>query len=102
MPTSSSCYGPLPAGLSQTSLTSSAASTVTQRPGSTAFAVTVATNNVYWTFDGSTPSSTNGLLLIAASQPLVLPIGQPGSNGLVHKFQAAAGTATVNFQSLGG
>lgn len=102
MPSSSSCYKPVGA-VTQTSLTSSAASTVTQAAGSTAFMVTVATNNVYWTCDpGQTaPSSTKGLLLIAASQPLVLPVGKPGSTGLVHSFQAAAGTATVNFQSLG-
>lgn len=99
MPNALTGYGPLPSGLSQTSLTSSAASTVTQKTGSTAFMVQAITNNVYWTFDGSTPSSTNGMTIIAASQPLVLPIGAAG--GLTHKFQAATGTAVVNFQSLG-
>lgn len=101
MPNALTGYGPLPSGLTQTSLTSSAASTVTQKTGSTAIAVQAITNNVYWTFDGSTPSSTNGMTLIAASQPLVLPIGSSGNTNLTHKFQAAAGTAVVNFQSLG-
>lgn len=101
MPNALTGYGPLPSGLTQTSLTSSAASSVTQKVGSTALMVQAVTNNVYWTIDGSAPSSTNGMTLIAPSQPLVLPIGAPGNTNLTHKFQAAAGTAIVNFQSLG-
>lgn len=101
MPTTSSCYKPIGAVASY-ACTSSAATTVTQSARSTAFMVTVATGNVYWTCDGSTPASTNGLLIQSGQQPLVLPIGQTGSTGLTHKFMAvSAGSATVNFQSLG-
>lgn len=100
MPNALTGYGPLGSQTSL-SLTSSASSTITQQKGATAFAVTVATNNVYWTVDGSAASPTNGMLLIAAAQPLVLPIGNAGNTPITHNFRAAAGTAVVNFQSLG-
>lgn len=70
----------------------------------TALAISNLSNDVYWTLDGSIPSATNGLVLKAGAQPLVLPIGSVGSNSLVHTFKTVTTsvTSTVTLQPLSG
>ena len=62
--------------------------------GAHGFYVTVATNGCYMTFDGTAPSSTNGLALPAGVAPVFFPF-VPGTVGITVRSQAAA-SSVVN------
>lgn len=65
--------------------------TVTAPSGAKGFFITVQTNGIYFTWDGTSPSSTNGLHAVAGAAPVFIPIGK--------NFQFAsdaAGNAVVN------
>ena len=61
--------------------------------GATAFLVTVATTSARMTVDGSAPSTTNGLIIPLAAQPLLIPIGHPRTARFA---SAVAGTSVVD------
>ena len=50
--------------------------TVSPPAGAHAFFMTVQTNGLYLTFDGTTPSSTNGLHVVKDSAPTFFPVGK--------------------------
>ena len=50
---------------------------LTKPAKATAFFVTCLTTAAVVTFDGSTPSATNGLVLQAAVSPVFFPVGPP-------------------------
>jgi hypothetical protein len=58
-------------------LATGSGSTITNPLGAHACFITVATQNAYLTLDGTTPSATNGLTLVAGGQPFFLPCGRP-------------------------
>ena len=97
MPFPAACYKPV--GTPQQG-TGAGVITLTQGAYSTAVMITASTNSVYWTFDGTTPSSSAGVVIQANAQPLVLPIGPSGATAMTHRFQAVSGSATVNLQAL--
>lgn len=60
-----------------TSSDSSTVKTVSLAKGTKAIYVAATSNKVYMTFDGSTPSSTNGLPIIAGALPMYVSVGGP-------------------------
>jgi hypothetical protein len=56
-----------------------------------------ATASVNVVFDGSTPSGTNGIAIIGAAQPVLLPLGYHANSN--HNIKVAAG-GTVNVVQL--
>ena len=68
---------------------------LTPDAGAHALLITAATNGCYVTFDGSTPSSTNGLALAKDGLPLFLPLVPQASDALKFASQAA-GNSVVN------
>lgn len=55
--------------------------------------VTCTTNDAYITFDGSTPSSTNGLALVKSTAPVFFPVNPKYS---VKVLSTVAGGSVVN------
>lgn len=51
--------------------------TVTLATGTKAVYVAATTTKVYVTLDGSTPSSTNGIPIVAGGLPVYLSVGSP-------------------------
>lgn len=49
--------------------------TLTAPAGANAVLLSARTANAYVVWDGSTPSATNGLEIIAGAQPVLIPIG---------------------------
>lgn len=72
----------------------SSAATLTPPSGANALYIQAVTQNVYLTQDGSTPSSTNGLILIAGQQPLLLTFPA----GTTLKIIQAASSAVAKVQ----
>lgn len=66
---------------------------ITPPAGAEGFFVTVTTEDCYMTVDGSTPSSSNGLRLVAEAGPVFLPIVPAGGEAL--KFVSISGSASV-------
>jgi len=52
------------------------AKTLASPPGAKGFLISVMTNGAYFTFDGTTPSSTDGLHIVAGTAPVFIPIGK--------------------------
>ena len=52
------------------------------------------TQATYYTLDGSTPSATNGFLLLTTQAPVLLPAG----GNVVFKFLRAASGAILQYQ----
>lgn len=73
-----------------TSTGTSNSQTFTPPSGAHGFYVTVSTNGCYMTFDGTAPSSTNGLSIPAGVAPLFFPFAPQASNGIIVRSQAAA------------
>lgn len=65
--------------------------TLTPPAGSHGFFITVQTNPIYLTLDGTAPSSTNGLHVIKDSAPIFIPAGRP-----INFAADTAGNAVVN------
>lgn len=93
---------PLSGAHAQASCSNSVTCTFSPPSGSTnqagqetahAVLISVTTNNVWVTFDGSTPSSTNGVTFIAGVNPWFIPVG---SNCTIKCLATAVSTATVN------
>lgn len=102
MPNTGQGYRPQGSCLSLSA--SSTSGSIAQPAHSVALMITNVSNDVYWTLDGSIPSATNGVVLKAGAQPLVLPIGPVGSNPLTHTFKTVTTsvTSTVTLQPLSG
>lgn len=64
---------------------------ITPPGGGHGFFVTVQTNNIYLTFDGSAPSSSNGLHVVKDSAPVFFPVGKA-----ISFASDAAANAVVN------
>ena len=62
--------------------------------GSEHLMVQAHTQNIYYTLDGSTPSATNGFVLLTTQPPIVILVGK----GVVPNFIAAAGGAILQYQ----
>lgn len=93
----SSTYWPLAA--KTTTCNSTTSQTIALPNQCAAFLISVATTNAYMTFDGTAPSSTNGLTFIAATNPSLVLVG----NGATLTFLAtAAGSSVVNVVPLQG
>lgn len=73
------------------SVTTSTTSTISAFQGANFVAVTISTQNVYVTFDGSTPSSTNGAVIVAGKRTLFWPIDK----ALAAKFRSVTSTASI-------
>lgn len=73
-----------------TSTGTSNSQTFTPPANAKGFYVTVATNGCYMTFDGTAPSSTNGLAIPSGVAPLFFPFVPAASSGIVVRSQAAA------------
>ncbi len=58
------------------------------------------TNLLWVTFDGSTPSAANGIVIQSAGQPVLIPLGYYGDVGHVLKFQGSAASAILNIVQL--
>jgi hypothetical protein len=52
------------------------------------------TQNVYYTIDGSTPSATNGFVLLATQNPVYIPMG----TSVIPMFIRAASGAVLQYQ----
>ena len=52
------------------------------------------TQSVYYTIDGSTPSATNGFVLLAVQNPIYIPMG----TSVILKFLRAASGAVLQYQ----
>lgn len=74
-----------------TSTGTSDVKTATPPGGGHGFFCTVQTNNIYLTFDGTTPSSSNGLHILKDTAPIFFPVGKTLS-----VVSDAAGNAVVN------
>lgn len=66
-------YG-IPASGATVTVAPTSKTTVAPPVGAHACILSTTTQNVWVTFDGSTPSATNGLLLLSSAGPLFLPI----------------------------
>lgn len=73
------------------SITTSANVTLSAFPGAQYVELTVTSQNAYVTFDGSVPSSSNGLVLVKDLGSIVWTIDQ----ALAAKFRAAANLASI-------
>jgi len=62
--------------------------------GSERLMVQTHTQNVYYTLDGSTPSATNGFVLLTTQNPIIILVG----HGVVPNFLRAAGGAILQYQ----
>ena len=67
-----------------------AVTTLTAPAGANACLLSARTANCYAVWDGSTPAATNGLEIVAAAQPVLIPIG----NSI--EFIGAAASAILN------
>lgn len=58
------------------------------------------TNIAFVTFDNSTPTATNGISILSAAQPVILPLGyySHGSHNL--KLQGSAASTVLNVLQL--
>lgn len=65
--------------------------TINAPPSAKGFLFTVQTNGIYFTLDGSTPSSSNGLHSVAGTAPVFIPLGKN-----INFASDAAGNAVVN------
>lgn len=54
------------------------------------------TNIAYVTFDNSTPASTNGICVLAAAQPVLIPLGYYAHNSHTIKVIGSAATTILN------
>lgn len=72
--------------------------TLTAPTGATKLLIQALTQDVRYTLDNSTPSSTNGFLMVADDPPLLIPLGP---DTIVKIIQDAAG-AEVQYQWGGG
>jgi len=52
------------------------AHTLSAPAGAKGFLISVMTNGAYFTFDGTTPSSSDGLHIVAGTAPVFIPIGK--------------------------
>lgn len=59
--------------------------------GTSHILLAVTTTSARVTLDGTAPSSTNGLVYVAAQQPIFIPVGQ----GITVKFASTAGTSSI-------
>jgi hypothetical protein len=66
------------------------AQTVAFTRNTSAIILSAEAQNVRVTFDGTTPTSTNGILIISGAQPVTLPIGY-SANGIKGLGAAAGG-----------
>lgn len=67
----------------------SGAGTITLETDCVAVILSATTGNVIVTFDNSTPTSSNGLPIIAGAQPVLMPVGYHANAN--HAIKAAAG-----------
>jgi hypothetical protein len=65
--------------------------TITLEPGSSAMLVDAKTNAGFLTFNGSTPSATNGLPIVNGAQPVLIPLGWYAHSG--HQVKWASSVA---------
>jgi hypothetical protein len=74
---------------------------ITLEPNCAAILVSARTNSGFLTFNGSTPSATNGLDLIAGASAVLLPIGFYAHSGHQLKWvSAAAGNAVLDLLQM--
>jgi hypothetical protein len=65
-----------------------------ERYGAERLMVQTHTQNVWYTLDGSTPSATNGFVLLATQSPIIIVVGK----GVVPNFLRAASGAVLQYQ----
>lgn len=70
--------------------------TLTPPSGAKGFFYTLQTNGAYVTFDGSVPSSSNGLHFMAGSAPVFIPMGKT-----LNFVSDAAGNAVLSVMWCG-
>lgn len=87
----------LPAGAAHTSNSSlSSAVSITTPMGSEGLLVQALTQNIRFTIDGTTPTSTLGFQLKAGDPPVLIPVAP----GTVLKFIEETATANLQYQSV--
>jgi hypothetical protein len=69
--------------------------TVTLEPDCAALELSCRTTRGYLTFDGSTPSASNGLDIIAGAQAIVIPLGYNAHSGHQLKWASSAAANAV-------
>ena len=65
-----------------------------ERYGAERLMVQTHTQNVWYTLDGSTPSATNGFVLLATQPPIIIIVGA----GVIPNFLRAASGAVLQYQ----
>jgi hypothetical protein len=65
-----------------------------ERYGAERLMVQTHTQNVWYTLDGSTPSATNGFVLLATQPPIIINVGA----GVIPNFLRAASGAVLQYQ----
>ena len=93
-------YTPLGPALTTSSNTTTS-QTITVPGNASAFLISVATADAICTFDGTAPTSTNGILFPKAVSPQFVPAVPPLVSGASKlTFIGSGGTAVVNVQPL--
>lgn len=59
-------------------------------PKCTALILSARAQNMWVTFDGSVPSASNGITIIATAQPVYIPLGAHNGDGTIRAVEAAA------------
>jgi hypothetical protein len=94
----------LPAANPHTQVTSTGTAdvkTITLEKATSAIVVDAKTNTGFLTFDGSTPSSSNGQVIIAGASPVTLPLGFYCHSGHQVKWASSvAGNAILDLLQL--
>jgi len=65
-----------------------------ERYGAEKLMIQTHTQNVYYTLDGSTPSATNGFVLLTTQSPITIDV----TNGVIPNFLRAASGAVLQYQ----
>lgn len=90
-------YAFFPVGAHTANSTLNSAVTVTIPAGSNGLLVQAFTQNIRFTIDGTTPTSTTGFRLTAGSDPVVLTAV---TDNAVFKFIEEAASATLQYQAI--
>jgi hypothetical protein len=94
----------LPGANAHTQVTSTGTAdveTITLEPASSAIVIDARTNPGYLTWNGSTPSSSNGLPLVPGGQPLIIPLGWYANSGHQLKWASSvAGNAVLDLLQM--
>lgn len=73
----------------------SSAATLTPDAGANGILIQAVSQNIYITFDGSTPSSTNGLIVIAGQAPVLYTFPAGTTIKMIQAASSAVGKVLV-------